>query len=289
MIGQVDMFKAPPSVVDIAYANGDLFAADFLEWLPENLNVWHAFVEETFKVIRRGFKHYSSYTIVEFLRHHTAVHEASPVYKINNNHRPYLPRLFGLIYPQHAGLFEYRTTTKEKGKKQRLILNKPSVMQLVCVGDNAPDESPKLLDALITLEGKWLAKSAAIYDLAESFSWEIDATEKAHINEPEAIARMRARFENHFRVRDGFQDNEFRRNEKGHYVYVAVAQLWTGWRANEEWRDAATNKCIAEQNIAASYIGENELRALGVGCRRRAGIAAKWLHRLLHGAERRGA
>ena len=114
---QSDLFKRH-GVVEVARANGDVLAADFLEWLPENLHVWDAFVAETLKVIRRGFTHYSSYTIVEFLRHHTAVHEASPVYKINNNHRPYLPRLFEIMYPQHAGLFEYRTTTKEKGFKQ---------------------------------------------------------------------------------------------------------------------------------------------------------------------------
>lgn len=111
---QDDLFKRR-SITDIAHAHGNHLAADFLEWLPENIHVWDAFVAETFKVIRRGFKHYSSYTIVEFLRHHTAVSESGAVYKINNNHRPYLPRLFEIVYPQHAGLFEYRTTTKEKG------------------------------------------------------------------------------------------------------------------------------------------------------------------------------
>ena len=111
---QQDMFKNP-SVLEIAFANASLFSIDFLEWLPDNLHVWRGFERETFSVIKRGYKHYSSYTIVEFMRHHTMIHEAAPSYKLNNNHRPYLPRLFDLMHPDHAGLFEYRTTTKEKG------------------------------------------------------------------------------------------------------------------------------------------------------------------------------
>lgn len=46
---------------------------------------------------------------------------------------------------------------------------------------------------------------------------------------------------------------------------------------------------VAEQNIAASFIGENELRALGIGCRRKAGSLMRVVYRLLRGAERRGA
>jgi hypothetical protein len=112
---QLDMLKEP-SVLDVAYANAGDFAVDFLEWLPDNLHVWRAFERETFSVIKRGFKHYSSYAIIEFIRHHTMIHEALPQFKINNNHRPYLPRLFDLLHPEYIGLFEYRTTTKEKGK-----------------------------------------------------------------------------------------------------------------------------------------------------------------------------
>lgn len=115
MSPQSDLF-AKKDIVSIALNHADLLAKDFLLWLPDNLHVWDAFVAETMKVIHRGHQHYSSYTIVEFLRHHTAVHEAGPEYKINNNHRPYLPRLFDIAYPQYAGLFEYRETTKERGK-----------------------------------------------------------------------------------------------------------------------------------------------------------------------------
>ena len=101
-------------IVELARGHAKDSPQEFLDWLPENLTVWNAFVEQTFLVIKKGFKHYSSYTIVEFLRHHTAVAEGGSEWKINNNHRPYLSRLFDLRYPQHAGLFEYRTTTKVK-------------------------------------------------------------------------------------------------------------------------------------------------------------------------------
>ncbi len=46
---------------------------------------------------------------------------------------------------------------------------------------------------------------------------------------------------------------------------------------------------VAEQNIAASFVGENELRALGVGCRRKASAFVRLLYRFFNGAERRGA
>lgn len=90
--------------------HADQFSQDFRDWLPENLHVYYAFEKETLAIKARGFKHYSSYTIVEFLRHHSAVREAGGGWKINNNHRPYLPRLFDLVNPAQAGIFEYRET-----------------------------------------------------------------------------------------------------------------------------------------------------------------------------------
>lgn len=113
---QPSLFDRQPTVLEIATANAPLLSSEFLEWLPENLHIWEAFARETLKVIAKGQQHYSSYTIVEFLRHHTMVSEIGTEFKINNNVRPYLPRLFDLVYPQHAGLFEYRTTTKPKGE-----------------------------------------------------------------------------------------------------------------------------------------------------------------------------
>jgi hypothetical protein len=90
--------------------NADKFTTDFIDWIPDNIQIWNAFREEALKVIERGYKHYSARTIIHFMRHHSALHEAGGEFKINNNHSPYLARLFDLVYPEHAGLFEYRET-----------------------------------------------------------------------------------------------------------------------------------------------------------------------------------
>ena len=108
---QPSLLESAP--VQIARDNAEKFPDDFLSWLPDNIHIFEAFTEEALTVIRRGYKHYSAYTIVEFLRHHTAIKEnSSDGLKINNNHRPYLGRLFDHTYPQHAGIFERRVTKK---------------------------------------------------------------------------------------------------------------------------------------------------------------------------------
>lgn len=106
-----DLFNA--STEDIAFANKEQFSEQFLEWLPENHHIWIAFEAETFKVIKKGFKHYSARTIVEVLRHHSALAEnADSGWKINNNITPYLSRLFALMNPQHTDFFEFRHVFK---------------------------------------------------------------------------------------------------------------------------------------------------------------------------------
>ena len=100
----------------MALRHHEKFADEFLEWLPVNLHVWDAFVDEAKKIINRGFKHYSARTIICVMRHHSAVAEKDGEYKINNNHSPYFARLFDLMYPQHAGLWEYRETKKKRQK-----------------------------------------------------------------------------------------------------------------------------------------------------------------------------
>lgn len=91
------------------YYLGDL-GHEFVEWLPNNLHIWDAFVAEAFKIVRKGFTHYSARTIIHVLRHHSALEEKDGEWKINNNHSPYLARLFALRYPQYEQLFEYRST-----------------------------------------------------------------------------------------------------------------------------------------------------------------------------------
>lgn len=80
--------------VALAMEHPEQFTNEFMAWLPDNHHVWCAFVYEAFRVIRRGFKHYSARTIIHVLRHHSAVTEVGSQWKINNNHSPYLARLF---------------------------------------------------------------------------------------------------------------------------------------------------------------------------------------------------
>jgi uncharacterized protein (DUF2461 family) len=88
--------------------NPTKFNTEFPFWVFENEHIFNSFAAEAIKVRQRGFKHYSSRTIVEFLRHHTNLREASGGFKINDHSVPYLARLFDLMYPQYSGLFEYR-------------------------------------------------------------------------------------------------------------------------------------------------------------------------------------
>lgn len=101
-------------ILELAAEHEELFSKEFLKWLPDNLHVWEAFCDQTLKVRGRGFKHYSARTIVHFLRHHSAITEASGVWKINNNYSPYLARLFDKRFPNLAGLWEYRETKRAK-------------------------------------------------------------------------------------------------------------------------------------------------------------------------------
>lgn len=89
-------------------ARPEVFPPHFQAWFSENHHVWQAFVVEARKVRAKGFDHYSARTILHVLRHHSALHEAGPGWKLNNNHSPYLARLFDLRFPSMAGMFEYR-------------------------------------------------------------------------------------------------------------------------------------------------------------------------------------
>lgn len=97
-----------PRPVFIAQMHSERFTPDFLAYLPENLHVYDAFEREALKVARRGFKHYSARTIIEVLRHHSALEESGGAWKLNNDNTPYLARLFGLMNPALECLFEFR-------------------------------------------------------------------------------------------------------------------------------------------------------------------------------------
>lgn len=101
-------------LISTLHENKEKFSDEFLNWLPENEHIWNAFVWEAFKVQEKGYKHYSARTIIHVLRHHSAIAENGSEWKINNNHSPYLARLFDIVFPDRAGLFEYREIKKQK-------------------------------------------------------------------------------------------------------------------------------------------------------------------------------
>lgn len=106
-MNQLTMSFEPGPLV-YASAHADQFTPDFLSYLPANMYVFEAFEREALQVAVRGFKHYSARTIIEVLRHHSALKEVGGAWKLNDHNTPYLARLFVLMHPEHAHLFEFR-------------------------------------------------------------------------------------------------------------------------------------------------------------------------------------
>ena len=98
----------PTHLILLAQSHPEMPPA-FIAWLRANEHIWFAFEKEALKIVAMGFSHYSARTIIHFLRHHSAITESETAdFKINNDHSPYLGRLFALVHPKHAGLFAYR-------------------------------------------------------------------------------------------------------------------------------------------------------------------------------------
>jgi len=85
-----------------------MYRADFATWLLTNPHIWSAFAREASRVWGRGRRHYSARTIVEVLRHESALAEVGGEWKITNNVIPDLARLYVQTYPERASLFEFR-------------------------------------------------------------------------------------------------------------------------------------------------------------------------------------
>lgn len=89
------------------------YPTEFLMFLSENNAIWKRFEAEANKAWNRGFRHYSSKTIVEYIRHETALYERLGEFKINNNHTPHLARYYQELHPDRACLFETRALKKQ--------------------------------------------------------------------------------------------------------------------------------------------------------------------------------
>lgn len=100
--------SAMPRPLFTAHMHADQFTREFLAYLPENLHVYEAFEREALAIAARGRKHYSARTIIEVLRHQSALAEVGSQFKLSDWWTPYLARLFALLNPSHAALFEFR-------------------------------------------------------------------------------------------------------------------------------------------------------------------------------------
>lgn len=90
--------------------HSDMFRPDFYDWLNDNYPVFEYFEQSALKVHESGFKHYSARTIVEMMRHRTNIREIGDgTWKLNDHRTPDMARLFSLLHPECAGLFEFRT------------------------------------------------------------------------------------------------------------------------------------------------------------------------------------
>jgi len=84
------------------------YRPDFAGWLSRNWPIWERFEREANAVYNRGRKHYSARTIMEVIRHETALAETEGPWKINNIYIPDCARLYLTLYPERDGLFELR-------------------------------------------------------------------------------------------------------------------------------------------------------------------------------------
>lgn len=96
------------SVVSFTSRRRNFFKPSFPSWLVDNFAIWKSFESEANALWSMGRRHYSARTIGEFLRHSTALREASSEFKLNDHVWPDCARLYMLLYPEREGFFELR-------------------------------------------------------------------------------------------------------------------------------------------------------------------------------------
>lgn len=91
------------------YEHPDDFREGFDDWLLDNFDIQLFFNKEAVAIAKTGRQHYSAYTLVEYLRHHTMLRSTDADFKINNLFRASMSRLFAAMHPEYKDLFAYRT------------------------------------------------------------------------------------------------------------------------------------------------------------------------------------
>lgn len=100
--------RTKDSVLYVVTAQPWRYRPHFARWLSVNWPIWERFEREANAVYERGRRHYSARTIMEVIRHETALAEADGHWKINNSSIPDCARLYLTLYPEREGLFELR-------------------------------------------------------------------------------------------------------------------------------------------------------------------------------------
>lgn len=89
------------------------YRRDFPSYLADNFHVFNAFERAADKIWNRGRRHYSGRTIIEVLRHESALADDDHQFKLNNNWTPDLCRLYMQFHPERVDIFETRTMPSE--------------------------------------------------------------------------------------------------------------------------------------------------------------------------------
>lgn len=119
--------------------HSEVFQKEFRMWLSENYAIYDFFNNVVQDAINLGHTHYAARTVVEIIRHHTPLREASNAeFKINHNMAPDMARLHILQHPHRQGLFQFkvspvRGTMKQKPAKSQPIKPTPEAKPVVPV------------------------------------------------------------------------------------------------------------------------------------------------------------
>lgn len=91
----------------VGMSEGHTYRLGFANWARENWGIVKAFIAQADLVRSRGRTHYSARTLVEWLRHESALREAGGIYKLDGNWVPSLSRLY-MELRKVPGFFEVR-------------------------------------------------------------------------------------------------------------------------------------------------------------------------------------
>lgn len=90
------------------------FRPDFARWIDVNFAIWKEFERRALLMGEMGRVRFSARTITESIRWDTALREAGGTFKINDHYPPDMARLFMLLHPSYAELFELRHRSAAK-------------------------------------------------------------------------------------------------------------------------------------------------------------------------------